>query len=371
MSKLTLQQFNVIEALLNSVGLGIVVTDTSGKLLFFNSAATNIIGVGADRTAPEDWPRQYGIYLPDGTTLCPDAQSPLVRAIGGEEADNVEVLVVTSDRDILGRWCSINLRPLKNEHGDIEGAILLIQDMTERKKLADEVARSNADLQQFAAVAAHDLQEPLRSIAGFQDLLAQHLGEELDEKSVRCMGKMKAGIKRMQTLINDLLSYSRIQNKPKLLTHINCNELIETCIESLTANIRDSGGKVTFDHLPTILADAAQLSQLVQNLLGNALKFASSDRPLVVNISAKRQGIDWLFSVTDNGIGIAPEFADRIFVLFQRLHTTAAYPGTGIGLAICKRIVENHAGRIWLTSIPDRGSTFYFTIRGPVLEEVR
>jgi len=239
-----------------------------------------------------------------------------------------------------------------------------------KKKLSDEVARSNAALQQFATVAAHDLQEPLRSIAGFSDMLAKYQGENLDEKSVRCISKIASGIQRMQTLINDLLNYSRIQTKPHELIQIDSNKIIQSCLKSLNASISEAGAEVVFDTLPTVMADGPQLSQLFQNLIGNALKFSAEGRTPVVRISAKRLGLYWLFSVQDNGIGIAPEFVKRIFGVFQRLHSASAYPGTGIGLAICQRIVERHGGKIWAESDPGSGTTFNFTIPNS-LEENR
>jgi light-regulated signal transduction histidine kinase (bacteriophytochrome) len=240
--------------------------------------------------------------------------------------------------------------------------VLILQDITERKQLADEAARSNKALQQFATVAAHDLQEPLRSIAGFADMLAHNQGALFDEKSIRYMSKIKDGTTRMQTLINDLLNYSRIQTKPQTLEPTDLNKIAKTCISSLNASISKSGADVTFDSLPTVLADASQLSQLFQNLVGNALKFCPAEKTPVVHISAVRRGQNWLFSVEDNGIGILPEFRERIFGVFQRLHTQAAYPGTGIGLAICYTIVNSHGGKMWVESKPGEGSIFYFTI---------
>jgi signal transduction histidine kinase len=366
MPGLTLERSLVIETLLSSIGLGIVVADHTGKVLLFNNAATTILGPRVNQTAPKDWPKQYGIYLVDGQHLCPEEQSPLVRAISGEEADNVEVLIVSPGKSIRDRWCVINLRPLKNASGEIEGGVVVIQDITDRKRLADEAARSNEALQQFASVAAHDLQEPIRTVAGFVDMLAEQQGDNLDEKSARYIGKIKGGVKRMQSLINDLLAYSRIQSKPQKLAVTNCNEIVEACVLSLQASIRDSGASIRFEALPTVWADASQLSQLFGNLLANALKFTAPDRPPVVNISAKKQGLFWLFSVEDNGIGIAKEFAEKIFLVFQRLHTAATYPGTGIGLAICKKIVERHGGTIWFESEPGKGTTFFFTIRVPL-----
>lgn len=362
MDKLDIDQKKVIEALLSGIGLGIVVTDVSGEVLLFNDAATNILGVGPTKTKvpPEEWPKQYGIYLPDGVTLCPVAESPIVRAIGGEMIDDLEVLVVPPEAQAPGRWCTINLRPLKN--GSLEGAVLVIQDISERKRLVDEVTRSNAALQQFATVAAHDLQEPLRSVSGFIDMLEEELGGGLSDNSSHYMTRIKTAVKHMKHLINDLLAYSRIQSRPNAPSPVNCEHLVARCIESLSASIQSSGAQVLCDPLPTIVADGPQLLQLFQNLIGNSLKFSAKERPPRVHISAEREGPSWRFAVKDNGIGMDMQFADRIFVLFQRLHPIHAYPGTGIGLAVCKRIVDGCGGRIWIESEKGKGTTFFFTI---------
>jgi signal transduction histidine kinase len=359
MDKLDIDQKKVIEALLSGIGLGIVVTSESGEVLLFNEAATDILGVGPTKVAPEEWPKQYGIFLPDGVTLCPVAESPIVRAIEGEIVDDLEVLVVPPEAHSPGRWCSINLRPLKN--GSLEGAVLVIQDISERKRLVDEVTRSNDSLQQFATVAAHDLQEPLRSVSGFIDLLEEELGEGLSEDSSHYMDRIKTAVKHMKHLINDLLAFSRVQSRPNVPTPVNCNDLLVRCIESLNASIQSTGAQVLCDPLPTIVADEPQLLQLFQNLLGNALKFSDKERPPVVHISAEKQGLSWRFAVKDNGIGMDMQFAERIFVLFQRLHPIHAYPGTGIGLAVCKRIVDGFGGRIWIESEKGQGTTFFFT----------
>jgi len=363
MTGLTYGQSMDMETLLNSLGLGLVAADQSGKILLFNEAAAQILGTNLGHTALIDWPRVCTFYLADGHTPCPDEQSPLLRAIRGEEADNVELLIATPSDPPRELWCAVNLRPLKSESGVIQGGVIVLQDISERKKLAEEAARSNAALQQFASVAAHDLQEPIRTVSGFVDLLAENQGSAIDEESARCMSKIKGGVKRMQTLINDLLSYSRIQTKPQVLSPTDCNEIVEGAILNLNASIRSSGGGITFDQLPTVIADISQLSQLFENLLGNALKFAEPGRPPTVHVSAKKEGIEWLFSIKDNGIGIAKEFSEKIFLVFQRLHSSNAYPGTGIGLAVCQKIVERHGGRIWFDSEPGIGTTFHFTIR--------
>ncbi len=334
--------------------------DTHGSILFANAAAVDMIAFVDAQIPLEDWTNFYGFYLSDGVTPFPAADSPMLRAAAGEEAQDVEVCI----QNRAGRvyWCSIDFKPLIGLSGELSGALLVLRDTSEQRKLATEAARSNAALQQFATVAAHDLQEPLRSISGFADMLAEYQADQLDQRSTRCLTKIKEGIVRMQALINDLLSYSRIQTKPQLFKSTNCNEILKNCINSLEASITEHEAKVLVAQLPNLMADNAQMTQLFQNLVGNALKFSASDRLPVVKIEAKRQAKFWLFSVEDNGIGIEPEFCERVFRVFQRLHTTAAYPGTGIGLAICQTIVDRHGGRIWVESKAGEGSTFKFTI---------
>lgn len=362
MQKLSPNNLQTIESIFESLGLGILLVDTQGTITFSNPAASTMIGIGKEVVPLENWTEYYGFYLPDGTTLYPETESPLRRAITGEEVINLEVLIQNHLGTGRANSCAIDLKPWKNTKGEITGALLVIKDNSEQKKLSEEAARSNMALQQFATVAAHDLQEPLRSISGFTDMLLQYQAGQLEEKSLRCMTKIKDGVIRMQTLINDLLAYSRIQTKPQVVTPTDCNEILGTCIKSLNASIAESGAQINVDSLPVIMADASQLTQLFQNLIGNAIKFCATERPIIVSIRAKREATSWLFSVEDNGIGIAPEFSERVFRIFQRLHTATAYSGTGIGLAICETIVGRHGGRIWVESEPGNGSTFYFTI---------
>ncbi len=246
-----------------------------------------------------------------------------------------------------------------NEHKQTE--IALRQSEKELKHLADELARSNADLQQFAYVASHDLQEPLRVISGFVKLLAKHYGDKLDDKAEEFIAHTIDGVQRMEMLIRDLLEYSKVQLQGMVLNPTDCNLLVEKSLKNLGSAIEESGATVTHGSLPTVMADASQLSRVFQNLIGNALKFRGEDVPKV-HISVEKKENEWFFSVRDNGMGINPNQAERIFVIFQRLHTKEEYPGTGLGLSICKRIVECHGGRIWVESEPGKGSTFYFTL---------
>ena len=232
---------------------------------------------------------------------------------------------------------------------------------TELGERAKELERSNLELQQFAYVASHDLQEPLRTISSFTQLLAKRYQNQLDDKAREFINFAVDGCKRMQMLINDLLSFSRVGTQGKEFAAVSCEAALERVLKMMKLTIEGSKARITKDPLPIVLADELQLCQLLQNLIGNAIKFKGEDAPRI-HISAEAVGIGWKIAVRDNGIGIAPEQNDRIFIIFQRLHTKMQYPGTGIGLAICKKIAERHGGKIWVEPDPEGGSVFYFTI---------
>jgi PAS domain S-box-containing protein len=243
-----------------------------------------------------------------------------------------------------------------------------IRDITERRRLeilADEriteLARSNAELAQFGYVASHDLQEPLRAVAGCVQLLQKRYGGQLDARADEFIAHAVAGIRRMETLIKDLLAYSRLGSQAQPLVQTNCAVVLANALANLAVSVSESGAIVTHDALPMVEADPSQLVQIFQNLIGNAIKFRGTEPP-AIHIGAQRSAGGWTLSVADNGIGLEPQYFARIFEVFQRLHTRKEYQGTGIGLAICKKIVERHGGRIWVESQPGRGSVFRFTL---------
>jgi light-regulated signal transduction histidine kinase (bacteriophytochrome) len=252
-------------------------------------------------------------------------------------------------------------------------AQLLEQESQQRQ----ELARSNAELEQFAYIASHDLQEPLRMVMSYLQLLERRYKGKLDNDADEFIGYAVDGAARMQTLIQALLSYARVSSRAKPFMPVDCNLLLQHALDNLQLCIRESGAMITSDPLPIIAGDPTQLTQLFQNLIANAIKFCR-DAPPQIHISGKQlppccmpQGASgdlasapcaWRFSVADNGIGIDAAYLDRIFSIFQRLHSRSAYAGTGIGLAICKKIVERHGGQIWVESDTDRGSVFYFII---------
>jgi signal transduction histidine kinase len=230
------------------------------------------------------------------------------------------------------------------------------------RALATELARSNTELEQFAYVASHDLQEPLRMVSSYTQLLEQRYGDRLDDDAHDFISYAVDGARRMQQLIHDLLELSRVSTRGKPLVPVDVNRLLDVVRANLVIGLEDAGARVTNDVLPSVLADPTQLGQLLQNLISNAIKFHGNEPPHV-HVAARKQQGEWVFAVQDNGLGIEPEYFDRIFVMFQRLHAAADYPGTGIGLAVCKRIVERHGGRIWVESARGRGATFFFTLQ--------
>jgi PAS domain S-box-containing protein len=260
-------------------------------------------------------------------------------------------------------------RYVRDAAGKVTGLRSTVQDITalveagnKLRRAMDELKRSNADLEQFAYVASHDLQEPLRMVSSFTQLLAERYRGKLDKDADEFIGFAVDGSRRMQSLIADLLAYSRVGTRAlQPLARTDSKAALAEALAGLKATIRESGATVTHGRLPKVMADRTQLAQLFQNLIGNAVKFRRKAAPRV-HVSARKREDGWRFAVRDNGIGIARQYHERIFEIFQRLHTRKKYPGTGIGLAICKRIVERLGGRIWVESKPNKGSTFYFQL---------
>jgi PAS domain S-box-containing protein len=241
-------------------------------------------------------------------------------------------------------------------------------DVTERKQIeerlkqiTDEMQRSNTELEQFAYVISHDLQEPLRMVSSYTQLLAKRYSNKLDADADEFIAYAVDGAQRMQTLLHDLLEYSRVGTRGKPFSLVNCEHIVEQAMANLKIAIEECGASVSYDVLPTIIGDEGQLVQLLQNLIGNAIKFRREEAP-EVHISAQRRNNMVTFSVKDNGIGIDPQHSQSIFEIFRRLHTRDEYPGTGMGLAICKKIVERHGGHISVQSQAGQGSTFYFSV---------
>jgi PAS domain S-box-containing protein len=235
-------------------------------------------------------------------------------------------------------------------------------DIDDQKRVEDDLRRANEDLEQFAFSASHDLQEPLRSVKIYSELLMESYGEGIDGEAQEFLTSLRGAATRMEMLLHDLLAYTQVTKFDKPAESFNAEEALATALANLSGTVSEAGARITADPLPSLQVHGAHLQQLFQNLIGNAIKYRSPERPPVVHVTAKQQNGNWIFAVADNGIGIRPEYREKIFGLFKRLHTSDEYSGTGIGLAICQRIVDRYHGRIWVESQPGSGSTFRFTL---------
>ena len=251
---------------------------------------------------------------------------------------------------------------IKDENGEVLGFAKIVSDETARKQLQDSLTESNAALEQFAYVASHDLQEPLRTMKTFSQLLTEKYAGNLDPETEQILSFIVNSASRMIILVGDLLAYARIATEAERPVSVALDEDLEAAISHLSQAIAESKATVTHDPMPTLPVDRGQMVRLFQNLVGNALKYRRPEEPPAIHIAAERRGPEWLFSVRDNGMGFDRRYASQIFSPFKRLHTAAEFPGTGVGLAICSRIVKTQGGRIWAESVPGEGSTFFFTL---------
>jgi PAS domain S-box-containing protein len=355
----------IIEAALDAfVGM-----DATGRVTDWNQQAERTFG----------WSRDEAIGQSLGSLIIP-AQFPGARerglghllAIGDGAALNKRIEIIALHRD--GHQFPIELAVCPVTWGDKQLFAAFLRDVTERQQTqqalahkVDELARSNAELEQFAYVASHDLQEPLRMVASYTQLLARRYKGRLDADADEFIGFAVDGATRMQTLIQDLLAYSRVTTRGESFEEMEATASCADALRNLRTSIADAAGVVEVTPLPRVRADATQLTQLFQNLIGNAIKYRDQRAP-AIRVSARSDGPFEVFSVEDNGIGIEPQYFDRIFQMFQRLHTIKEYSGTGIGLTLCRKIVERHGGKIWVESRPGAGATFLFTM--PRVERV-
>ena len=338
----------------------IITKALDGIITGWNAAAERLFGF----TAQEAIGKSIDIIIPD--EFRNEFWAILDRTAKGEKVDHYETIRIAKDGRRID--VSLSISPIKAADGKIVGAAKSVRDITAQKndqqtlaKRSEELQRSNEDLAQFAYVASHDLQEPLRMVATYTELLSERYKGALDEKAEKYIKFVLDGAKRMQQLVKDLLAYSRVGTQDNMPTEVHSEIVVKSALDSLKVAIDEIHAEIICDKLPAVTADEGQLTQVFQNLIGNALKF-HGDRSPRIHIGAEKSNGHWLFRVEDNGIGIDQEYGKLIFQMFQRLHERGHYDGSGIGLAIAKKIVERHGGRIWFESELEKGSTFYFTL---------
>ncbi len=350
-----------LSTILRSIGDAVIASDAQGRITFMNPVAESLTG----------WKQEEATGRPLPEVFHTVQERPAEELAGGPWAKkNLQAAIYETliARDGTRTPIRQSSAPIREEGGKTLGTVIAFSDMSEQRRAEEtlanqalELARSNAELEQFAYVASHDLQEPLRMVRSFVQLLQRRCEGKLDADAEEYIGYALDGAVRMRELINALLTYSRLDKQGKSFEAVDCGAVLEKALFNLKVTVEESGAVIAHGPLPTVLGDELQLLQLFQNLIGNAIKFRGSAPPSV-QITADQQDREWVFQFKDNGIGIAPEFYERIFLVFQRLHSRESYPGTGIGLAICKKIVERHKGRIWVESEIGKGSTFSFTI---------
>jgi len=349
-------------AMVETAADGIITIDDRGAIGSFNKAAERLFAYAAHEVIGQNI--RMLIPSPRGEEGDDFLAGYLNR--GSEEAGSLvrETLGRRQDGTYFPVDLAVSEVPLAHQRA----FTAIVRDITERKRAEEKLAqtlvdleRSNKELQQFAHVASHDLQEPLRMVASYTQLLERRYKGRLDSDADEFIQFAVDGATSMQKLINDLLSWSRAGARTTPFEPTDCHSVLQEAIANLGIAIRENDATITHDDLPTVLGNPAQVRQLFQNLIGNAIKFRSEQAPRI-HVSAEEKENEWVFFVRDNGIGIDPQYKDRIFVIFQRLHSRGDYPGTGIGLAICRKIIQRHGGRIWVESELGKGSTVYFTM---------
>ena len=352
-----------LEAVIATVVDGVIIIDEAGVVQKFNPACVKMFGYGPEEVIGAN----VKMLMPEGFAREHDQYLRNYRETG-------EAKIIGIGREVVGRRKDGSEFPMDLSVGAMatgsgRGYVGILRDISERKQAERELQdyterlkRSNEELEQFAYVASHDLQEPLRMISSYCDLLKRRYYRQLDADANDFIDYAIDGAKRMRALIDDLLTYSRVGREEIRTAEVDTNEVVDAAVASLSRAAGDAQAEIVWDGLPTVSGHRGQLGQLFQNLIGNALKFRSDEVPRIRIQSGPQNGF-WRFSVSDNGIGIDPQFADRVFRMFQRLHGKGRYPGGGIGLAVCKKIVERHGGTIWVKRGQSRGTTIEFTLR--------
>jgi len=330
---------------------GIVILQ-DGVMKFVNTASLEIVGYTPEELLGIDFLK---VVTPEDREMVIKRYAD--RMAGKEVPSIYEMALIRKD----GITVPVEVNATFINYEGRPADLVVIRDITERKRAEEELRRSNQELEHFAYIASHDLQEPLRMVSSYTQLLAQRYKDKLDADADEFIHYVEDGVSRMRALINGLLVYSRVGTSGAAFELTDCEAAFDCALTNLQVAVDGSGAVITHHPLPVVMADASQLTQVFQNLIGNAIKFCSQELPRI-HVAAEPRGNEWLFSIRDNGIGIDPQYHDRIFDMSQRLHSRTEYPGSGIGLAICDKVLKRHGGRIWVESETGKGATFYFTI---------
>ena len=349
-----------LEAILNQMPVGITVIEPpNGQIIYQNDEVARQFRHELFPTEGIKEYEKWQAFNLDGTPVKPEDHI-IARSLmeGIVIRDKVEKIM---RGDGTYGYLSTTSAPIRGKDGKVIAAIAMNIDVTEKYEADLELNRSNEELQQFAYVASHDLQEPLRMVINYLSLLESKFKDQLDPLAKDYISIAVEGGERMRELINDLLEYSRVETSGKEFSPVRMDDVVSKTLTLLKLPINESGAQIIVDPLPTIIGDESQMMQVMQNLVGNAIKFHGKESPKIA-ISASQGPREWTFSIRDNGIGLNMKYADKIFHMFQRLHSMTEYPGTGVGLAVTKKIIEHHGGRIWVESEEEKGATFFFTI---------
>lgn len=350
-----------VDTIIDSMNDTLIAVDPEGKIDRVNRATEELFGYSESDLVGKSLDM---IFHPDNSYF---SGPPFQALVQKGSVQNIELRFRSRVGSTIPVLFSSSV--MFNKKGQMQGLVCVALDITERKRMEEELLRktgelerSNEELEHFAYVASHDLQEPLRMVSSYLNLISRRYRDRLDSDADEFISFAVDGSERMRRMINDLLVYSRAGTRKKEPGPVSVESVLRQSLSNLEVAIKDSGAEVTHDPLPEVMGDELQLVQLFQNLIGNAIKFAREGERPMVHVSARQGRGSWTFSIKDNGIGIEPEYLDRIFQIFQRLHEVGKYPGTGIGLAVCKKIAERHGGQIWVESAPGQGTTFFFTI---------
>jgi PAS domain S-box-containing protein len=324
-----------------------------GCIQSWNRGAQRMFGFSVDQVVG----RQSELFVPEASRE--DLELARQRALQGEAIDELISEWMTSDRTLV--TVAVSISPFVNQEGRVHGVAMIARDISTLRAKTIELQRSNEELEQFAYVASHDLQEPLRMVVNFMGLLKRTHGSALDDTATKYINFAVDGAQRMKQLIDALLHYSRVDARGGSFVPVRLQDSFDNVLRALPLLIEESGAHIACEPLPVVWGDQTQLEQVLQNLVANAIKFRS-ERPAEIRVSSTEHNAHWEIAVADNGIGFEPRCAERIFAMFQRLHDRQTYEGSGIGLAIAKRIVSRHGGQIWATSVPGEGATFSFTL---------